>query len=135
MGPVVERLAGAGPPLVYVTGWLTHLELSWRLPAERAFYEALGQGRCPVRYDRAGCGLSMPSTQPPSLAFELEQRAAVPSTLGAASFDLVGTSLGALVAVAWAASYPDTVRRLVLYGGWATVGSCRHLRCRTTCWV
>jgi pimeloyl-ACP methyl ester carboxylesterase len=112
-------LVGAGPPLVYVTGWLTHLELSWRLPAERAFYEALGQGRCLVRYDRAGCGLSLPSTRPPSLAFELEQLAAVSSTLGAASFDLVGSSLGALVAAAWAARYPDTVRRLVLYGGWA----------------
>ena len=112
-------LVGAGPPMVYVTGWLTHLELSWRLPAERAFYEALGQGRCLVRYDRAGCGLSVPSTRPPSLAFELEQLAAVSSTLDSASFDLVGSSLGALVAAAWAASYPDTVRRLVLYGGWA----------------
>ena len=112
-------LAGAGPPLVYVTGWLTHLELSWGLPAERSFYETLAQGRCLVRYDRAGCGLSAPSTRPPSLAFELEQLAAVSSTLAAAPFDLVGTSLGALVAVAWAAMYPETVRRLVLYGGWA----------------
>ena len=41
------------------------------------------------------------------------------STLGTESFDLVGSSLGALVAVAWAATYPNTVRRLVLYGGWA----------------
>jgi pimeloyl-ACP methyl ester carboxylesterase len=34
-------------------------------------------------------------------------------------FDLMGTSMGAPVAVAWAAEHPDTVRRLVLYGGWA----------------
>jgi DNA-binding CsgD family transcriptional regulator len=27
--------------------------------------------------------------------------------------------MGAAVAVAWAAAHPDTVRRLVLYGGWA----------------
>jgi pimeloyl-ACP methyl ester carboxylesterase len=112
-------LVGAGPPLVYVMGWLTHLEMSWGLPAERAFYESLAQGRCLVRYDRAGCGLSVPSTRAPSLAFELEQLAAVSAKLGTAPFDLVGTSLGALVAVAWAATYPDTVRRLVLYGGWA----------------
>ena len=112
-------MVGAGPPLVYVTGWLTHLELGWGLPPERAFYEALAQGRCLVRYDRAGCGLSVPSMRPPSLAFELEQLLAVSSLLGTASFDLVGSSLGALVAVAWAAMYPETVRRLVLYGGWA----------------
>jgi pimeloyl-ACP methyl ester carboxylesterase len=110
---------GAGRPLVYVMGWLSHLGLSWELPPERAYYEALAQGCRLVRYDRAGCGLSEPTARPPSLAFEVEQLTAVASTLGTASFDLMGTSLGSLVAVAWAAAHPDTVRRLVLYGGWA----------------
>ena len=31
--------------------------------------------------------------------------------------------MGALVAVAWAAAHPETVRRLVLYGGWASGAS------------
>jgi pimeloyl-ACP methyl ester carboxylesterase len=53
------------------------------------------------------------------LGVELEQLAAVVATLGAEPFDLMGTSMGASVAVAWAAAHPDTVRRLVLYGGWA----------------
>jgi pimeloyl-ACP methyl ester carboxylesterase len=110
---------GAGRPLVFVMGWLTHLELSWELPAERAFYEGLAQGCRLVRYDRVGCGLSAAASRPPSLACELEQLAAVTSTLGTERFDLMGTSMGALVAVAWAAAHPDTVRRLVLYGGWA----------------
>jgi pimeloyl-ACP methyl ester carboxylesterase len=108
---------GAGRPLVYVMGWLTHLRLSWELPAERALYESLAQGCRLVRYDRAGCGLSAATDRPPSLAFELEQLAAVAATLGE-PFDLMGTSMGASVAVAWAAAHPDTVRRLVLYGGW-----------------
>jgi pimeloyl-ACP methyl ester carboxylesterase len=112
-------VAGAGRPLVYVMGWLTHLELSWELPAERAFYEALAPGCRLVRYDRAGCGLSAASSRPPSLALELEQLAAVVATLGTEPFDLMGTSMGAPVAVAWAAAHPETVRRLVLYGGWA----------------
>jgi pimeloyl-ACP methyl ester carboxylesterase len=109
---------GAGRPLVYVMGWLTHLRLSWELPAERALYEALAQGCRLVRYDRAGCGLSAAVDRPASLEFELEQLAAVAATLGE-PFDLMGTSMGAPVAVAWAAARPDTVRRLVLYGGWA----------------
>jgi pimeloyl-ACP methyl ester carboxylesterase len=112
-------VAGTGRPLVYVMGWLTHLELSWELPAERAFYEALAPGCRLVRYDRAGCGLSAASSRPPSLALELEQLATVVATLGSEPFDLMGTSMGAAVAVAWAAAHPETVRRLVLYGGWA----------------
>jgi pimeloyl-ACP methyl ester carboxylesterase len=110
--------AGAGRPLVYVMGWLTHLELSWELPAERALYEALAQDCRLVRYDRAGCGLSPAVDRPASLAFELEQLSAVAATLDE-PFDLMGTSMGAPVAVAWAAAHPGSVRRLVLYGGWA----------------
>ena len=118
---VAYASAGAGRPLVYVMGWLTHLRLSWELPAERALYEALARGCRLVRYDRAGCGLSAAVDRPASLAFELEQLAAVAATLGE-PFDLMGTSMGAPVAAAWAAAHPDTVRRLVLYGGWVRGG-------------
>ena len=111
---------GSGRPLLYVSGWLSHLELSWALPDERAFYESLATGCRLVRYDRAGCGLSAASDRPPSLEFEQEQLAAVTETLGPEPFDLMGTSMGALVAVAWAAAHPESVRRLVLYGGWAS---------------
>jgi pimeloyl-ACP methyl ester carboxylesterase len=111
---------GAGRPLVYVSGWLGHLQLSWELPEERVFYQNLARGCRLLRYDRAGCGLSAPSDRPPSMAFELEQLAAVVATLGAEPFDLVGTSMGALVAVAWAAEHPESVRRVVLYGGWVS---------------
>lgn len=111
---------GAGRPLLYVTGWLSHLELSWRLAEERAFYEELGEGARLVRYDREGCGLSAPARREPSLAHELEQLSAVAATLGPEPFDLMGTSMGALVAVAWAAAHPESVRRLVLYGGWVS---------------
>jgi pimeloyl-ACP methyl ester carboxylesterase len=114
---VAYASVGAGRPLVYVMGWLTHLELGWELPAERALYEALARGCRLVRYDRAGSGLSPAADRPASLAFELEQLAAIAATLDE-PFDLMGTSMGAPVAVAWAAAHPDTVRRLVLYGGW-----------------
>jgi pimeloyl-ACP methyl ester carboxylesterase len=117
---VAYASVGAGRPLVYVSGWLSHLRLSWELPEERAFYENLARGCRLVRYDRAGCGLSASSIRPPSLAHELEQLDAIVATLGAEPFDLIGVSLGAPVAAVWAAAHPDTVRRLVLYGGWAS---------------
>jgi pimeloyl-ACP methyl ester carboxylesterase len=117
---IAYAVAGAGRPIVYVGGWLSHLELSWELPEERAFYEALARGRRLVRYDRAGCGLSDPAIAPPTIAGELEEVAAVLGALGPEPVDVVGASLGAPIAAAWAAAHPETVRRLVLYGGWAT---------------
>src|SRR4051794_34646888 len=42
---IAYAVTGSGPPLVYVSGWLGHLELSWAIPAERAWYEALADGR------------------------------------------------------------------------------------------
>jgi pimeloyl-ACP methyl ester carboxylesterase len=117
---VAYALTGSGPPLVVVPGWLSHLELDWSIPAERLFHEALSSGRSLVRYDRPGCGLSGPYDGPRTLALELATVAAVIEAVGASRFDLFGWSLGAAVAARWAADRPETVSRLVLYGGWAT---------------
>jgi len=116
---VAYALSGQGPFLVYAPGWLTHLELSWAMPSERSFCEALSQGRTLVRYDRPGCGLSGPDANRPSMERELSVIEAVTSAVGADRFDLLGTSLGAPVAASWAAAHPGSVGRLVLYGGWA----------------
>jgi len=111
-------VSGDGPFLVYAPGWLTHLELSWAWPAERGFYEALSRGRTVLRYDKPGCGLSEPTSRDYSMELELETLAAVAQAVGADRFDLFGASLGAPVAASWAANHPETVDRLVLYGGW-----------------
>jgi pimeloyl-ACP methyl ester carboxylesterase len=110
--------AGNGPFLIFVPGWLSHLELGWALPAERRFYEALADGRTLVRYDRPGCGLSDESLRTDLVDLEIEVLDAVATAVGAKAFDLLGASMSAPLAVRWAARYPDTVTNLVLYGGW-----------------
>jgi hypothetical protein len=45
---IAYATAGQGPFLVYAPGWLTHLELSWAMPPERSFCQALAQPRGPV---------------------------------------------------------------------------------------
>jgi pimeloyl-ACP methyl ester carboxylesterase/DNA-binding CsgD family transcriptional regulator len=116
-GGVAYAVTGSGPPLVYVGGWVSHLELSWALPAERAFYDALAQGRTLIRYDKLGCGLS--ARTPPgeySMAQELDALDDVTADLE--TFDLIGTSLGAAVAATFAARQPQKIQKLILYGGW-----------------
>ncbi|GAA3825811.1 alpha/beta fold hydrolase [Nocardioides panacisoli] len=120
---VAYATAGSGPPLLFVGGWLSHLERSWALPAEHAFLTATARGRTLIRYDRPGCGLSGPAPAP-SLDREVD---AVSAVLAAARaqlraegpIDVVASSLGVPVTIRWAAEHPDAVRRLVLYGGWA----------------
>jgi pimeloyl-ACP methyl ester carboxylesterase/DNA-binding CsgD family transcriptional regulator len=117
---VVYATAGAGPPLLSIGGWLSHLELSWALPAERHLYEVLAQGRTLIRYDRPGCGLSdRPSRGQWSLDDEIDTIEAVIAAAGVTRLDVLGSSLGVPVAIELAARHPDTVDRLVLYGGWA----------------
>jgi pimeloyl-ACP methyl ester carboxylesterase/DNA-binding CsgD family transcriptional regulator len=119
---IAYAIAGQGPLMVHAPGWLTHLEMSWALPAERGFYEMLARGRTLVRYDKPGCGLSGPTTRAPSLDLEVETLAAVlasvTSTVGTDTVELFGASLGAAVAASFAATQPSKVSRLVLYGGW-----------------
>src|SRR6195952_3941910 len=117
---VAYATAGRGAPLLFVGGWLSHLELSWALPAERRVLEGLAQGRRLLRYDRPGCGLSARSS--PSGPSPEGALPAVPAALAATGVertDIVASSLGVPLMIEWAARHPETVDRLVLYGGWA----------------
>ena len=111
-------VTGKGPIAVYVPGWVSHLELGWALPVERDFYEGLSDGRTLVRYDRPGCGLSGPCDRSDLVELELEVLQLVATAVGADRFDLIGASFGAPLAVRWAARHPESVSRLILYGGW-----------------
>ncbi|MFZ2016618.1 MAG: alpha/beta fold hydrolase [Nocardioides sp.] len=117
---IAYATAGHGKPLLYVGGWLGHLELSWALPPERQLLESLAQGRRLLRYDRPGSGLSERTAAPvPSLDLELDVVEAVLAAAGVSRTDIVASSLGVPLMIAWAARHPETVDRLLLYGGWA----------------
>jgi pimeloyl-ACP methyl ester carboxylesterase/DNA-binding CsgD family transcriptional regulator len=117
---VAYAAAGRGPILVYLPGWVSHLELGWALPAERRFYEALADGRTLIRYDRPGCGLSGPAPEADLVTVEIELLDRLLRAVGARRSDVIGASMSAPLAVAWAAARPAAVSRLVLYGGWVS---------------
>lgn len=113
--------SGDGPPVVLSGWWMSHLELNWRVPRFRAFVETLGRHRTVIRYDAPGTGVSADDTlRSASVEDEAAVLATVVEAAGAGPVDLIAASSGAPVGVAYAAAHPERVRRLVLYGGYAS---------------
>ena len=115
---VAFALAGSGPPLLVIPGWVSHVELDWALAPQRAFLEALARDRTVIRYDRLGCGLSDEAPDGDILAMEMETVDQVLVAAGVRRADILAMSIAAPLAARWAASSPDRVGALVLYGGW-----------------
>ena len=111
-------IVGAGPPLVLTCWWVGHLEAQWEQPEFRAFLEELARDRTVIRYDRPGAGLSGPLTAGDDVAGETSVLAAVVADLAGGRADVLGGSSGSCAAVALAATRPELVDRLILYGGY-----------------
>jgi pimeloyl-ACP methyl ester carboxylesterase/DNA-binding CsgD family transcriptional regulator len=113
--------SGSGPPLVFSGFWMSHLELNWRDPRFRAYVERVARHRTVIRYDPPGTGLSADG---PLAAADLDAEAAalgaVIEAAGAGRVDLFAGSSGAPIGVAYAAANPARVRRLSIYGGYAS---------------
>jgi pimeloyl-ACP methyl ester carboxylesterase/DNA-binding CsgD family transcriptional regulator len=112
---------GAGPPLIVVSCWLSHLQHDWRSPVWRHFLDDLGRIATVIRYDERGFGLSDWSVDDFSLEARVGDLTAVVAAAGHQQFALLGMSGGAPVAIEYAARHPERVTRLILYGG-ATAG-------------
>lgn len=118
---IAYSASGAGPALVHVRPWITHLELMWAEPSFRRFIDGLGDVCTVVRYDGRGNGLSERRVPPPTLEDLGRDLAAVIDALGDERVHLWGSSFGGPVAIAYAASRPEQVDRLILEGSFATL--------------
>jgi|SRR5215510_8943286 len=65
---IAYQVPGNGPvDLVYVPGWVTHLEYGWEEPAVANFYRRLSSFSSLTLFDKRGTGLSDQSTNLPTL--------------------------------------------------------------------
>jgi pimeloyl-ACP methyl ester carboxylesterase/DNA-binding CsgD family transcriptional regulator len=108
---------GKGPPLVRAGTWLTHVEYDATSPLAAHWCEELAKHHRYVTYDGRGCGLSDRGVGELSLDRFVADLEAVVDGLKLERFALLGISMGAPIAVAYAAKHPNRVSRLVLHGG------------------
>ncbi len=115
-GRVAYSTSGAGPPLLFDSGWVSHLRGQLELFAFGTFVERLAERFTVIRYDKPGCGLSGGDGIDLSFDGQVAAALAVAGAVGAGRFGLFGASQGGQIAAAIAAKYPDRVDALVLYG-------------------
>jgi pimeloyl-ACP methyl ester carboxylesterase/DNA-binding CsgD family transcriptional regulator len=115
------EIRGDGAPLVAPAWWVSHLELDWQSAGFRGFWQGVADGYTLIRYDRFGVGMSDRTVCDADLRLdgEVATLRALLDELELERVTLIGGSSGSCTAIAFAATFPERVDRLVLYGSYA----------------
>lgn len=117
---IAYRVLGEGPSdLVLVPGWISHVEFMGELPQARHFLERLTSFARLIVFDKRGTGLSDRVADLPTLEQRMDDVRAVMEAADSERSAVLGVSEGAPMSLLFAATYPDRVSSLVLYGGMA----------------
>jgi pimeloyl-ACP methyl ester carboxylesterase len=109
LGTVGYRMVGSGPPLVMITGYPTTME-DW----DPRLVDALAKHYRVVIFDNAGIGDTQQLPGPLTIDAMARQTGALIDTLRLSRPDVLGWSMGGMIAQALAVLDPSQVRRLVL---------------------
>jgi pimeloyl-ACP methyl ester carboxylesterase len=114
---IAYQVVGDGPiDLVLVLGFVSHLELQWESPPFARFFERISSFSRLILFDKRGTGLSDPVSEVPTLEQRIDDVRAVMDAAGSERAALFGISEGGPMGVLFAATHPDRVTALVLYG-------------------
>jgi pimeloyl-ACP methyl ester carboxylesterase/class 3 adenylate cyclase len=117
---IAYQVHGDGPiDLVFVPGFVSHVELYWDDPLAARFLRRLASFARVVLYDKRGQGLSDRLGGPPTLEDSMEDLDAVISAVGCERPAIFGVSEGGPMSVLYAATKPQRVAALVLFGTYA----------------
>jgi class 3 adenylate cyclase/pimeloyl-ACP methyl ester carboxylesterase len=121
---IAYAVIGDGPiDVVFVPGFLSHLNrtldpASWATAA--TWFERLARFARVITFDKIGTGLSDRSTDIPGLEDRMDDVRAVMDAVGSEQAALVGVSEGGPMCILFAATFPERVHSLTLYGACAT---------------
>src|SRR5258706_7521337 len=103
--------------IIIVPGVVSHVEFLHEIPGYTAFLRRLSTFARVVTFDKRGQGLSDRISGAPSLEQRMDDVRAVMDDIGSSRAVIVGFSEGAAMSVLFAATYPERVVQLVLFGG------------------
>jgi pimeloyl-ACP methyl ester carboxylesterase len=119
---IAYQVVGDGPlDLVYVPGWVSHVELAWEEPTLARFLNRLASFSRLILFDKRGTGLSdrVPDAELPPLEERMDDLRAVMDAAGSERAALFGFSEGGNLSTLFAASYPERTTALMLFGTFA----------------
>lgn len=119
---IAYQALGRGPlDLVYVPGWVSHVELAWEEPTLARFLRRFASFSRLIAFDKRGTGLSdrVPNDQLPTLEERMDDLRAVMDAVGSERAALLGVSEGGNLCALFAATYPERTTALVMYGTFA----------------
>jgi pimeloyl-ACP methyl ester carboxylesterase len=119
---IAYQVVGEGPiDLIYVPGWISNVELNWEEPAHAHVLDRLASFSRLILFDKRGTGLSdpVPLDRLPTLEERMDDVRAVLDAVDCRQVALFGFSEGGLMSVLFAATYPDRITALALYGVFA----------------
>jgi class 3 adenylate cyclase len=117
---VAYQVLGDGPiDLVYVWGWLSHLDFQWTDPTVASFLHRLASFSRLIMFDKRGTGLSDPLADAPTFEERADDIRAVMDAVGSERAALLGFSEGTAMSALFAASHPARITSLILYDGFA----------------
>ncbi len=118
---IAYQVVGDGPfDLVFVPGFISHLDLQWTDPRIARFLQKLASFSRLIMFDKRGTGLSDPVAGPAPLEDRMDDVRAVMDAAGSERAALFGLSEGGPMSVLFAATYPERTHALILCGTFAT---------------
>ena len=117
---IAYQVLGGGPPdVVYVPGAISHVELQWEAAGVAALLRGVAEHARVLVFDKRGTGMSDRVAGVPTLEERSDDIRAVMDAARSDRAALFGVSEGVPMSVVFAASHPERVSALVLYGGMA----------------
>ena len=104
------RIIGSGPPLLLIMGYAGTMDV-W----DAAMVGELAQQRAVILFDNRGMGHSTIDDTPLSMKLMASDAAALLDAIGIERADVMGWSMGSIIAQEMALAHPDRVGKVVLY--------------------